>query len=85
MLVNDQQASNSHPYGRGLVVTVAGDSPHELEQAALRQATEFFGPGAELDVNTTYTAHPARDSADNQGKAYRTRITVREVARAGRP
>ncbi len=54
-----------------------GDSETEIELAALDQAREFFGEGARLEVDRTYSIHSAENSPLAGGKKHRATIWVR--------
>lgn len=61
------------PAGRSYLADVTGDSPPELEVAALNQAREFFGDDVALKVSPSYCV------GRHRGGGYRGSVMVREV------
>ncbi|WP_113700591.1 hypothetical protein [Nonomuraea lactucae] len=61
-----------------LHVTVTGNSPHEIEQAAYPVAESFYGTKAEIDVLSA----KAEPDPDTPG-AFRATIVFRRIATGG--
>ena len=79
------QDQHLHSRGRVLYVTACGDTPDEIEMAALDEARAFFGPDLRLVVIRDWQASQIspRSIYAQTGKKYTADVRVRTVEDSG--
>ena len=81
--MNERTDRETQPERRSLSAYVYGDTPDELEMAALDEARSFFGEGPRLEVVHSYEAVQVRPfhrvPAQFAGKKYQAAVLVRVV------
>jgi hypothetical protein len=79
--VNDDTRQEGRALGRSISVLAFGDNADEVELDAIDKAREFFGRHVRLEVARDYLVQqvmPGAMSVQAGGKAFQSRVTVRE-------